>query len=278
MNYFINPSYDINDPALVSALDEMQLWSAPFGMKLLDAVEYRPHMNVLDVGCGPGFPLLELAGRLGETCRIYGIDPWEAAIQRNVQKMRTLRIGNTLPVLGVGEMMPFADGCFDLIVSNNGVNNVDDPAAVLSECHRTSRPGAQLVITVNLPGTMIEFYELYKSTLNEMGKRDEIEKMIEHIAAHRKPLKTTKHMIETAGFRIESTEEDTFRMSYVDGSTLLKNPFIQIAFLGPWQGILEEEDVSPVFERLERKLNERARGQGQLDLTIPYVCINCRRE
>jgi arsenite methyltransferase len=278
MQYFLNPSFDIDDPAVASALDELHIWSAPFGMTLLDTVEYRPHLNVLDIGSGTGFPLLVLAARLGATCNVYGIDPWEAAVTRAARKMYTLRIGNTLPVMGRGEELPFEDGCFDLIVSNNGINNLDDAEAVLSECRRTSRSGAQLVITVNLPGTMIEFYKIYKSTLYELGKREEIEKMIEHIAAHRKPLKTTKQMIEAAGFHIDLIREETFRMSYTDGEALLNNPQIQIAFLNPWQRILDEEDLEPVFDLLRRRLNEHALRRGQLDLTIPYVCLNCRRK
>jgi len=277
MKYFLNPSYDMDDPAVVSALDELHVWSAPFGMTLLDTVAYRPHMNVLDVGCGTGFPMIELAMRLGRTCRIYGVDPWRAAVERSVQKTHALRMDNVLAVLGRGEEMPFADGCFDLIVSNNGINNVDDAGAVLAECRRTAKPGAQLVVTVNLPGTMIEFYEIYKSVLSEMDKREEIEKMVEHIAAHRKPLKTTKRMIEEAGFRIREIREETFRMSYADGDALLTNPSIRIAFLSPWQGILNEGDVEPVFESLRRKLNERAGDRGRLDLTVPYICLNCRR-
>ncbi len=40
-------------------------WSAPFGLRLLDVVPLDPAATVLDVGCGTGFPLLELAHRLG---------------------------------------------------------------------------------------------------------------------------------------------------------------------------------------------------------------------
>ena len=44
-------------------------------------------MTVLDVGFGTGFPLLELAQRLGKSATIYGIDPWEAAHERTHLKM-----------------------------------------------------------------------------------------------------------------------------------------------------------------------------------------------
>ena len=41
--------------------DDLPLWSAPFGLTLLDTVRMKKHINVLDLGSGSGFPMLELA-------------------------------------------------------------------------------------------------------------------------------------------------------------------------------------------------------------------------
>ena len=53
-----------DDPLFCAALDELPLWSAPFGLRLLESVPLAPGATVLDVGCGTGFPLLELAHRV----------------------------------------------------------------------------------------------------------------------------------------------------------------------------------------------------------------------
>ncbi len=278
MRYFKSETYDMDDPSFVTVIDELPLWSAPFGLLLLDAVDYRANMNVLDVGCGTGFPLLELAGRLGDSCRIHGIDPWEAAVDRIDLKVKKLKIRNVEVVHGVAEEMPFEDGCFDLIVSNNGINNVDDPQAVLSECFRVARPGCKLVITVNLSGTMMEFYKEYEKTLKELDKHSEITKMSDHILAHRKPLKTTEKMLEKAGFTGVAVKTDSFKMRFLDGSALMNHPFIKLAFMKPWKAILPEDDVLEVFERLEDNLNELSRKKGELSLSIPMACISSRRE
>ena len=58
-------SIDLNDATVVSAYDELPLWSAMAGLLLLEHVPLRPDMVVLDIGCGTGFPALELAERLG---------------------------------------------------------------------------------------------------------------------------------------------------------------------------------------------------------------------
>ena len=55
---FLHVTYDLNDPAIASAVDQVSLWAARFGLFLLDQLELRPNLNILDVACGTGFPLL----------------------------------------------------------------------------------------------------------------------------------------------------------------------------------------------------------------------------
>jgi len=39
-------------------------------------------LHVLDIGCGTGFPLFELAHQLGPSAKLIGVDIWEPAILR----------------------------------------------------------------------------------------------------------------------------------------------------------------------------------------------------
>jgi hypothetical protein len=71
----------IDDAELVSVWDETPLWSAAFGMALLDAVDLRPSIAALDVGCRAGFPLIELAQRLGRSSHVHGVDPGFAVLR-----------------------------------------------------------------------------------------------------------------------------------------------------------------------------------------------------
>ena len=67
MMEFLN--YKFKDtPEFVNTFDELPLWSAPFGLLLLKHVELKPNLKVIDIGSGAGFPLLELASRLGNSC------------------------------------------------------------------------------------------------------------------------------------------------------------------------------------------------------------------
>ena len=91
---------------------------------MLDTVRYKRKIRALDIGFGLGFPLIELAMRLGSSSRIYGIDPWHAGMERARWKKEIMNVQNVELIRGLAEDMPFEDSFFDLLVSNNGINNV----------------------------------------------------------------------------------------------------------------------------------------------------------
>ena len=215
--------YNLDDPALMQLFDELPLWSAPFGMALLEQVKFKSGMRVLDLGCGTGFPLLELAQRLGDSCRVFGIDPWTVAIESARSKASQMQVTNVEIVEGRAEHMPFPDEYFEAVVSNNGINNVDDAQQALAECYRVCKAGGQLVLTVNLPDTMKEFYEVYEMTLQQLGKVDEVQRLRQHIFEKRKPLSTTTQMVIDAGFTIKQVDEESFSMRFLNGTSLLNH-------------------------------------------------------
>lgn len=82
--------------------------------------------RLLDVGTGSG----EIAQLLGEYCEVVSVDPCDQRVQR--RGYRYLRAGTTLP---------FADGSFDLAVSNHVIEHLDDAASHVRELARVLRPG-----------------------------------------------------------------------------------------------------------------------------------------
>lgn len=269
--------YDIDDPSVVSAIDDLPLWAAPFGMKLLEVVALRSSLRALDIGCGLGFPVIELAGRLGRTSKVFGIDPWEEANRRARAKIRTWGLDNVEIIEGRAESLPFDDAYFDLVVSNNGTNNVDDEDETFREIGRVTKPGAQVVLTMNLRDTMIEFYTVYRGVLRKMTKTEELKRLDAHINEKRKPLSHTKNLIAGAGLELVKLHEDVFVLRYADGTAMLDHFTVKLAFLGSWTAILEPSDIRGVFGAIEQELNRLAEKKGVLTLTVPWVCLDCRR-
>jgi arsenite methyltransferase len=241
MSFYLNEGFDLESADVVSVLDEIPIWSAPFGIKVLDVINYRQNITALDIGCGTGFPLIELAQRLGSSSRVYGIDPWSSAAERVRLKLNTMNIRNVTLLTQEAETLPFEENTFDLIVSNNGINNVQDADKVLSECKRTLKPGGQFVMSVNLPGTMIEFYDIFRRTLSNRGMTEDLKAVDSHIYSKRKPLEEHKEKL-CSNFIIENIIEDSFAMRYSSGTAFLNHYFIKLAFLESWKKIVPEEN------------------------------------
>ena len=270
--------FDLNDRLIVSVIDDVSLWSVPFGMKLLDTVRLRGVSRALDVGCGLGFPLLELAMRLGTGTKVYGIDPWKEALERARIKAGVMGIKNVEVVEGVAEELPFDDGFFDLIVSNNGINNVNDLPKTLKEIGRVSKAGAQFVSTMNTDGTMMEFYGIFETVLRENGLETAIEMMKKHIRRKRPALDDVGRLMVDAGFAVSSVSEEDFALSYADGTAMLNHFFIRLAFLDEWKKIVPKERCPAVFGEIEKRLNLLAEKKGRLSLTIPFAVIDCLKK
>jgi ubiquinone/menaquinone biosynthesis C-methylase UbiE len=277
MKDYLNHKFSTEDKELVAVIDELPLWSAPFGMKLLETIKLKKGITALDVGCGLGFPLIEVAQRLGDTSTVIGIDPWKEAIERCEQKIINYNIPNACVVEGIAEQMPFENNCFDLIISNNGINNVEDMSKTLSECSRVSKPGAQFVLTMNLEDTMIEFYDAFEGVLKENGMHKEIKKMKEHIYSKRKPQDEVKSRLTKSNFKISVVKHDYFSFNFIDAQTMFNHYLIKYWFLSEWKKILTDVDRKNIFEQTEKKLNETAKEKGELQLTIPYITIDCTK-
>jgi ubiquinone/menaquinone biosynthesis C-methylase UbiE len=260
------------DGALLSAQDDFPLWSAPFGLMLLDRIQLRPGLNVLDIGFGSGFPLLELAQRLGNSSTIYGIDPHKAAHERTQYKRDVLKIENVQLIEGDASSMSFPDDFFDLIVSNLGVNNFDDPQKIFIECFRVAKHGAQIVMTTNPKGHMDTFFRVFTETLKDLHREDLIIDLNAHIE-HRLTAETICQQLEQIGFRIIKAYKESFQLRFLDGTAFFSHALIRDGFLDDWIRLIPKPDRKEVFTSLEENLNRVSKSTGSLELTIPIACI-----
>lgn len=276
MKKYLSNNFDLNQ--LIDVFDEVPLWSAPFGLKLLDAIDYKPNISALDIGFGTGFPLTELAMRLGENSTVYGIDPWKEAIVRANKKIDLYGITNIKIFEGVAESIPLENESIDLIVSNNGINNVNDIDKVFSECSRIMKPGGQFVQTMNLDKSMFEFYGQLENVLSELHLDKEIELMHEHIYQKRRPLDEIVSLLQKQGFIIKDLEHDQFNYKFADGTAMLNHYFIRLAFMESWIKLLPKDKTEQIFDTIETRLNEQARQLGGIKLSIPYVMINAKKK
>lgn len=276
MKKYVPQDFSLSSYAPVA--DECSVWSATFGLKLLSFINYRKGITALDIGTGTGFPLTEIALRLGEDSIVYGIDPWEEALKRAGEKISYYRLQNTRLITGFAESLPLEDNSVDLITSNNGINNVNDAAEVLSECARVLKPGGQFVQTYNLDKSMYEFYDEFGKVLSECGMDEELEKMHNHIREKRRPVDEMTGMLKKNRFIIRDLEYDQFDYRFSTGTAMLDHYFIRLAFMDSWMKLLPQYRIEEIFSKVEARLNELSSARGGFKLSIPFVLINCIKQ
>ncbi len=276
MKKYLKTDFELNK--LIDVFDETPIWSAPFGLKLLDYIDYRKNISVLDIGFGTGFPLTEIALRLGETATVYGIDPWKEIFERVNKKINYYGISNIKLFEGVAESIPLQDDSIDLITSNNGINNVNNIEKVISECARLMKPDGQFIQTMNLDKSMFEFYDQMEIVLSEHKMKKEIELMHEHISEKRPSLQRVTSLIEKNGFVIKDLIHDEFDYKLADGSAMLNHYFIRMAFMDSWVKILPTAKLEQIFDMIETRLNSQSERSGGMKLSIPFVMINAIKQ
>ena len=257
---------------LIETFDELPLWSASFGLLLLKHLELKPNLRILDLGSGAGFPLLELAERFGATCKCYGLDTWKNANRRVTKKIQHYGIQNAEVIEGSAIAIPFEDHSIDLIVSNLGINNFEEPEKVFAECARVLKKDGKLALTTNLNGHWIEFYRVFEATLLELKMEELVPKLTLH-QEHRGNLKSISKLFTDSGFTVRREFKDEFTMRFLDGTAFLNHHFVKLGWLSGWQEFIPREHWLPVFKKLEENLNIHAEKSGSFLLTVPVAFV-----
>jgi arsenite methyltransferase len=163
-----------------TAMGLYMIWSSKVGKvrereRLLDLISWKGDEAVLDVGCGRGLMLIGTARRL-TTGRATGIDIWQTEDLTGNRPEATLENARREQVADRVEVrtadmrhIPFADGAFDVIVSNVAIHNIYDRPGrekAVSEIARVLKPGGRLLIAD------IRHYREYAGTLAQHGVSD----------------------------------------------------------------------------------------------------------
>lgn len=96
--------------------------------------------SILDVGCGTG--ILAQRMRALDFCRYVGIDPSPRAISE------ADRLGDDRLTFAVADLPTPELGPFDVVVCNEVLYYVPDPAALLDRVHGALNPGGRLVTSI----------------------------------------------------------------------------------------------------------------------------------
>jgi len=124
-----------------SAVESFAGVANPWTMGRLAAGE-----RVLDLGSGAGTDSLVAAQMVGPDGHVTGIDMTAAMIAKAGAAATEMGIANVEFVESEAEQLPFADGSFDVVVSNGVIDLIPDKDAVFAELYRVLAPGGRMQI------------------------------------------------------------------------------------------------------------------------------------
>jgi demethylmenaquinone methyltransferase / 2-methoxy-6-polyprenyl-1,4-benzoquinol methylase len=137
----IAPRYDLTNTVISVGLD--QVWRR----RLAHGVVRHGVQTVLDVACGTGGVMAQLARCCPPTTRLVGIDFTEAMLRVGRQRLAMAAPGHRVCLcVGDAHSLPHPEQSFDAVTMMFGVRNFANPAVALTECYRVLRPAGHLCL------------------------------------------------------------------------------------------------------------------------------------
>jgi ubiquinone/menaquinone biosynthesis C-methylase UbiE len=132
-------------PDDLAPLDEFHSGQRKATARLAQLAGVSGSDNVLDVGCGIGGPSRYLANTFG--CRVTGLDLTSEFVALATMLTQRTRLSDKAAYYqGDALNLPFADGSFDLVWSQNAAMNIADRDRLYREMRRVLRPNGRLAL------------------------------------------------------------------------------------------------------------------------------------
>src|SRR5215470_10029839 len=121
--------------------------------ELLNLAAPQPGERVLDIGCGPGTTVLELAKHVGPGGHVLGADVSEPSVVRARQRIAAAGLRHAEVIVADASVHPFPPDSFELTFSRFGIMFFSDPVAAFANVRRAMKPGGRLTLAVFRPAS-----------------------------------------------------------------------------------------------------------------------------
>ncbi len=121
---------------------------AKYHQSALNKVDWQPGLKVLEVATGPGRVLSEIAKRLGDGTRVFGLDLSRKMLLLSEKRLQKSGFSQFELKQGDCRRLPWEDDSFDVLYNGYMMDLIrtDEMAGVLSEFKRVLKPGGKLVM------------------------------------------------------------------------------------------------------------------------------------
>mgnify|MGYP001160699806 FL=1 len=205
-------------------------WSTPFAESLLQHVDLRSGLSILDIASGHGIPAFHLAAQVGPTGQVLAID----LSGRQVESARVIQ-GAQLPWLRFEcqdmRALPSHLPCFDRITGNLSVmffrpNRFEVIQGLLEHL----KPGGQLALTFPSLGTFDSLWRRIDQEMAVAGLLTE-RRRLEVYLAERPSAEDVRGWLERLHLTRISVAEYPLEVATGAGQAFLQHPLLRGGFL-----------------------------------------------
>jgi len=270
-------SHRLDKMARVYDDEILPIWSQRFGRMLLRGLEVPHKAMVLDVGCGTGYPSLELLKRMDEQGRIIAIDPVGALLDVARKKAgdlagRRIFFRSESPVA----KLAFADEVYDLVISNLGLMLLDSPRRAVKEFCRVAKRGGWVIATLPLIGTYGEFYDIYREVLTKSDQHEILERLEAHIIKTPDPDRVVG-WFEKAGLEAVDVEVEEFSLLFKSSREFFFAPVIEFGPLSSWKEVAGKgQTMQEIFWHIKEAIDAYF-GNRAFEITVKAGCFRGTR-
>ena len=115
---------------------------------LLDLARPQPGEHALDIGCGSGTTVLDMAARVGPGGHVLGADISDQSVARARQRIADAGSRHAEVIMADVSVHPFEQHSLELAFSRFGVMFFSDPRAAFANVRRAMKPGGRLALAV----------------------------------------------------------------------------------------------------------------------------------
>ena len=124
--------------------DKLDAQIEPLGNGAMAVLAPAGGERVLDIGCGCGQTTLALAGRVGPTGAVLGIDISRPMLEVARRRIAELGLGQAKVIEADAQAHAFEPGAFDAVFSRFGVMFFDDPTKAFANIRKGLKSGGRL--------------------------------------------------------------------------------------------------------------------------------------
>ena len=127
--------------------------------------------RILEVGSGSHGLVFGLGSRAA-----FGVDPLAVDYKRLFPRLQSA----ARTVAAIGEELPFGDGSFEIVLSDNVIDHGARPLVIIDELVRVLKPGGILYFTVNVHHPFYELASRAHGIWNAIGLKVELSAFADH--------------------------------------------------------------------------------------------------